>query len=503
MNNFERENEQISLLAKNRPALKEYDNYYDKKVLLTKKILTNILRIVYTFIYIISIVSSIYLIKKGKIFLGVITIIIHTFFIIFISALIFELYKSDSLGFALLNKLYNEYLNLFLTIFSFYFLIYIFIYSFQQKKSLTVIYILQFITLIFERVGIFNGIINLLDKIKDCIYGKKLDELYNKKENEKMKIKNDFINLTKKYFDIEKIVIENKEDNSEITSILYIDIIDCLFCICDREIICFKYPTFHRIYHYEDYFKSYIDYIYYQKSRKYLIASNREAIYISKLSNNDEIMLISKINLSIKMMLEIPNNKYIILQSNGLCSCINKAYKIIEDFYEKAKFIQISPNKKLFTIIIDDYLIIKDTRTFNNYYMKYNNKYYSSNVYFLDNDYFIYSINNEYLELFNIKDCSIILKFECNFYIKDILKLENSNYFILCNTSCDNTYKHPIICEFRNNEIKEIGKIYYDSIELYSCCCFKNNIFLGNNYTITLFRIKKELFDDKIDILSN
>ena len=133
----------------------------------------------------------------------------------------------------------------------------------------------------------------ILYKINYYIHGKKLDNKYHNYKDEVNKIVNDFKNLTKKYFDEKEIVIEEKYDNSKITSIIYIDIIESLFCICDREVVCFKYSKFNRIYEYENFFRNYIDFIYYQKNSKLLFSSNKKSTYICKFVNNT-IMLVTK-----------------------------------------------------------------------------------------------------------------------------------------------------------------------------------------------------------------
>ena len=285
-----------------------------------------------------------------------------------------------------------------------------------------------------------------------------------------------------------KIVIEEKDDRTKITSIIYIDIIESLFCICDREVVCFKYPKFYRIYEYEKFFDVYIDFIHYQKNKKLLFASNKKSTYICKFVNNC-IMLVTKLDISIKMLVNAPYNKIIILQTNGLCSCLDKKYQNIEYLCKEAENIQISPNKDILIISKNDKLIIKDVKSFKELKIIKKTENFNSKIYFLDKKHFIYSTfiypNEGYLHLIDIKDYSNLFEFKYHGNDMEFLKLGNTNYFILCNLTKDNYIKHPIICEYKNNTIKEIGKIYFFVIDIFSAFFLENQIFLGLHAAIT------------------
>lgn len=489
MNEFEKESAHILFLSEERPASKEYDASLNKNKKIKNK-LKKVKIILFYFLDILSIILSIILIQKGKEFLGIITIIINIIKLIFIPCVSTAGYNPFDWITPLIKIGIDFLIGIMVVIFFIYFLIFLF----QQKKKLIFICLSELIIFIIELF-----LKKILNKIYDCIYGKKLDNLYQNREDEINKIENDIENLTKKYFDEKKIVIEDKNYDSKITSIIYIDIIESLFCICDREVVCFKYPKFYRIYEYEKFFD--IDFIHYQKNKKLLFASNKSSTYICKFISNN-IILVTKLDISIKMLLNISENKNIFLQSNGLCSCLDKKYKNIKNICEEAEYIQISPNKDIFIISTMEKLIIKDAKSFKE--LKIINKVekYPSKIFFLDKNHFIYSTEG-YLHLIDIKDFSTLFEFENPEYNMEFLKIKNTNYFILCNLSHGDCINHPIIYEYTNIKIKKIGQIYFPLIDIFSGFCLENHIFLGQHNIIQIFKIKKNFFYDKIDILSN
>ena len=491
MDEFEKESAPLLSLSENRPAEKEYYASRNKIKKIENK-LKKVKIILFCFLDILSIILSIFLITKEKVGLGIIIIIINIIELILILCVSTSKYNPFDVVTPLMHKGIYCLIGTMLIIFSIFFLIFLL----QEKNSLIFICLSQLIIFIIELF-----LKKILDKIYYYIYGKKLDNLYQNYKDENNKIQSDFKNLTKKYFDEKVIDIEEKGDNSKITSIIYIDIIESLFCICDREIFCFKYPEFYRIYEYEKFFEVYIDFIHYQKNKKLLFASNKKSTYICKFVNNC-IMLVTKLDISIKMLVNAPYNKIIVLQSNGLCSCLDKKYRNIEYLCKDAENIQISPNKDILIISKNDKLIIKDVKTFKELKIIRKTENCNSKIYFLDKNHFIYSTKG-YLHLIDIKDFSNLFEFKYHGYNMEFLKIGNTNYFILCNLSEDNYIKHPIICEYKNNTIKEIGKIYFFVLDIFSAFCLENQIFLGLHGAITSFKIKKHFFYDKIDILSN
>ena len=298
MNEFEKESAQLLLLSEDRPAKKEYyaiSNISEKIENKLKKVKI----MLFYFLDILSILLSIILITKEKLFLGIIIIIINIIEFILIYWVSTSKYNPFDWFTPLMHHVIYCLIGIMLIIFFIYFLIFLF----KEKKSLIFICLSQLIILIIELF-----LKKILDKIYDCISGKKMNNLYQNYEDENIKIQNDFENLTKKYFDEKVIDIEDKFQDSKITSIIYIDIIESLFCICNREIVCFQYPKFNRIYEYEKFFKVYIDFIVYQLNKKLLFASNKISTYICKFVNN-YIMLVTKLDISIKMLVNIPWNK--------------------------------------------------------------------------------------------------------------------------------------------------------------------------------------------------
>ena len=491
MDEFEEESAQLLSLSENRQAGKEYYEFRNKILNIRNK-LKKVKIILFCFLGILSIILSIIFITKKKVSLGIIIIIINIIELILILWVSTSEYNPFDGITPLMHKGIYCLIGTMLVIFSIFFLIFLL----EGKKSLIFISLSQLIIFIIELF-----LKKILDKIYDCIYGKKMDNLYQNYEDENSKIENDFKNLTKKYFDEKKIDIEEKGDNSKVTSIIYIDIIESLFCICDREVVCFKYPEFYRIYEYEKFFEVYIDIILYLKNKKLLFASNKHSTYICSFVNNC-IMLVTKLDISIKMLVNAPYNKIIVLQFNGLCSCLDKKYQNIEYLCKEAENIQISPNKDILIISKLEKLIIKDAKSFKELKIIQKKQNCISKIYFLDKTHFIYSTEG-YLHLIDIKDFSNLFEFKYHGYNMEFLKLGNTNYFILCNLTEDNYIKHPIICEYKNNYIKEIGKIYFFVLDIFSASCLKNQIFLGRHGAITSFKIKKHLFYGRIDILSN
>ena len=233
MNEFEKESAQLLLLSEDRPAKKEYyaiSNISEKIENKLKKVKI----MLFYFLDILSILLSIILITKEKLFLGIIIIIINIIEFILIYWVSTSKYNPFDWFTPLMHRVIYCLIGIMLIIFFIYFLIFLF----KEKKSLIFICLSQLIILIIELF-----LKKILDKIYDCISGKKMNNLYQNYEDENIKIQNDFEKLTKKYFDEKVIDIEDKFQDSKITSIIYIDIIESLFCICNREIVCFNIPN--------------------------------------------------------------------------------------------------------------------------------------------------------------------------------------------------------------------------------------------------------------------
>ena len=482
---FVKDSEQLILKnQKKKLAKKLYMNYFNQQEKYNTK-LNTIYKDLFIPLNIISIILSIRLISKRIFFAPIIIIIISI-----IKLIVYKYYLFNNLGREADPDLGNYGFDvgpflIYLIILGIKIIIYIyyFICLFTKNKDSKIDFIFQFIIYTFELF--FVCIKNI---IFDCIYGEKISNYYQNYLNEKAKSKINFENLTKKYFKKEEIKIEEVSYKySPITSIIYIDIIESLFCICNREIICFNYPTFIRIYKFETIFEGKkIDFIHYQQSTQKLFISNQEKTEVFTFSNNT-IIFNTKINESFHMLLDVSKQKIIVLNQNSLCSCLDYKYNIINTCSKNATFIQICPDKDKFIISTPLELILKDVQNFQIINRFHKNPIYDSYIYFLDENNFICSMNKN-LKILNIQNFEIISTIELKYEYKNIklLKIGNTNYFVLCLL---NSYMNPLIFEYTDNKLKKIGKII-NGDEIFSAFCLGEKIFFGLIDTIYSYENK-------------
>ena len=315
-----------------------------------------------------------------------------------------------------------------------------------------------------------------IDKIK-------IIELY---QNEIEK-KNGLIKKKKIYIKCSKV-----EYSGDITYINYIDIINSLICLIEQYIIFLEYPSFTRIYEYENIINTFnIFYCNYQKNSNkiYIFSIKNEFTSIYLIQKGSIKLLEEKLPLRIKDLIEISPTKIITLDyyDNGfICFELKgKEYKKIKAFKTKGYSVRKSPYTDIFFIMNDKSINVFNCETLELVSVIHIR---AKDICFLNNNRFItvdcYSDYSR-LTLFNLKTFKVLNTFfPRTRYSCQLHTFGNKGNFIIAEES---NVSRPLMFEIKNNKINYGREIEYFSLVFYSCLCLNNIIFIGGEKTILMY----------------